>query len=426
MGEAGAPSFGTALFESFMDPVAVVSPITGADGAIIDLRFDAVNDAAVEYLGRSQDLLLGHPVSLFTSETHLQEALTVSRSVLASGTTFQLDHSAPVSVLGGPERRFDFRLSRAGRRLIFTWRDVTERAERDEQLAASEAAYRLLAEQSADGVLRFELDGTITYASPACERLLDYSPEELVGTTVYSLMHPEDLIVAQEASGRVLEEGVVHDSIRARLQSKDGSYRWISSTGRTVTRADGTPVCVIASWRDASAEVAESQALLTQAATDDLTGLLTRRAGWSRLQSAVTEQRRSEGSLAVMFCDLDGFKAINDTYGHAVGDALLAEVSLRVLSCVRQDDYVVRLGGDELLVVLNDVRELGAVETIAEKLRAAIAEPMTLDGHRVVVTVSIGASLVRPDERVAELIQRADQAMYQAKSHGGDRVRVRA
>lgn len=130
--------------------------------------------------------------------------------------------------------------------------------------------------------------------------------------------------------------------------------------------------------------------------------------------------------MAVLFCDLDGFKGVNDTYGHAVGDALLAEVARRMLARVRNDDYIVRIGGDELLVVLTGIHELEAVEVIAEKLRQVVAEPMLLDGHDIGITVSIGASLVRPGERVSDLIQRADDAMYQAKSHGGNRIRVRA
>jgi diguanylate cyclase (GGDEF)-like protein/PAS domain S-box-containing protein len=286
--------------------------------------------------------------------------------------------------------------------------------------------YRLLAEQSADGVLHFDLDGRILYASPRCEALTGYPTEELIGMTVYDLMHPDDLVIAQEASGRVLDEGVVHDSIKARLRGKDGDYHWISSTGRTVTNGDGKPMSVVATWRDASADVEEAEALAAAAATDHLTGLLTRRAGWGRLQSPSSDHRRAEGSMAVLFCDLDDFKAVNDTYGHAVGDSLLAEVARRVLGRVRQDDYVVRIGGDELLVVLNGIHELPAVEAIAEKIREAVAEPTLLDGHEVAITVSIGASLVRPGERVPDLIQRADDAMYQAKSHGGNRIRVRA
>jgi len=426
MDEATPPTLGATLFEAFLDPVAVLSPITDVDGAIVDLRFDAVNDAAVEYLGRARDGLLGERVSALTSPPRLAEALAMSREVLASGATFRLDNSPRTSVLGGPEGRFDFRLSRAGGRLLFTWRDVTDRAAEVDRLATSEAMYRLLAEQSADGVLQFDLDGTIRYASPACEALLGHRPEELVGMTVYDLMHPDDLVIALEASSRVVEDGIVHDSIRARLRGADGQYRWISSTGRTVMGADGAPLFVVASWRSADAEVAASEALAAQAATDHLTGLLTRRAGWSRLQSELTDQRRAEGSMAVLFCDLDGFKDVNDSLGHAVGDALLVEVSRRVLSTVRQDDYVVRIGGDELLVVLDGIHELGDVEALAEKVRAAVAEPMSLEGHTVVITVSIGGSLVRPDERISELIQRADDAMYQAKGHGGDRVRVRA
>jgi diguanylate cyclase (GGDEF)-like protein/PAS domain S-box-containing protein len=415
-----------AVFSAMLDPIVILGAVRDAAGRIVDFQYLDANQAACDYNGLSRDELVGRRMlELFPGLADTQVA--VNRRVVETGEPLTIDAQGyPNETFGGEERFYDIRAAKLGDGLFYTWRDVTERVERSEQLEAARTMYQLLAEQSPDVVLRFDLDGHIQYVSPTCESLVGYTPDELLGTVVYTLMHPEDLAVAQDAAGRVLEDGSVEQSVRGRIQCKDGSYRWVSSTARVVHGDDGAPGCVVATWRDAEVEVAEERALVEQAVTDDLTGLLTRRAGWARLQSSASDLRRAEGSLAILFCDLDGFKGINDTHGHALGDALLAEVAQRVLGSVRRDDYVVRIGGDEFLVVLNGIHELGEVEAIAEKVRAAVAEPMNLDGHDITITMSVGASLVRPDERISELIQRADDAMYKAKSRGGNKVHVRA
>jgi diguanylate cyclase (GGDEF)-like protein len=135
--------------------------------------------------------------------------------------------------------------------------------------------------------------------------------------------------------------------------------------------------------------------------------------------------RRSGEETAVLFCDIDGFKTINDKYGHSAGDAILQTIAERMNTCVRSGDIAARFGGDELLVLLYGVHELTDTLGIADKIRRAAAEPVNTDGLRLTATLSLGVTLAVPGESVDDMIARADEAMYQAKQAGGDQVMSR-
>ena len=127
--------------------------------------------------------------------------------------------------------------------------------------------------------------------------------------------------------------------------------------------------------------------------------------------------------MAVLFCDVDNFKAINDTRGHHAGDEVLRQIAARMQKCLRsEEDLAARLGGDELLVVLGGVRDLDDAMAVAEKLRRSVAEPMALPGGPVKATVSIGVTLANPDESVDSMVARADIALYNAKQTGRNQV----
>ena len=135
--------------------------------------------------------------------------------------------------------------------------------------------------------------------------------------------------------------------------------------------------------------------------------------------------RRTGEEAAVLFCDIDGFKTINDRCGHSAGDAVLHAVAARVNACVRSGDIAARFGGEELLVLLNGVHELSDAVGIADKIRRAAAEPVNTDDLILTATLSVGVTLAVPGESVDDTIARADEAMYQAKQAGGDRVSSR-
>ena len=168
------------------------------------------------------------------------------------------------------------------------------------------------------------------------------------------------------------------------------------------------------------AETLAELGLERRARTDELTRLLNRKELMDRLGSLL---KHGERDLAVLWCDIDRFKTVNDTFGHAAGDAVLRAIGDRIRSSLRtHDDLGARIGGDELVVVRRGVHELGIATQAAERLRCSAAEPITFDGGTIAVTLSIGVTLALPHEGLDPLLARADDAMYQAKELGQNRV----
>ena len=170
---------------------------------------------------------------------------------------------------------------------------------------------------------------------------------------------------------------------------------------------------------------AHVQALELLARQDALTGLANRREADERVQMAILHGRRSASAMAVIYLDLDGFKAVNDTWGHGVGDLLLKGVSQRLVAAVRAEDTVARLGGDEFMIALFAVKGASDAVQVAQKLIQALGLPFVLEGHEVLITASAGLALY-PDagEDVETLVKHADLALYQAKRQGKNTVRV--
>lgn len=162
-----------------------------------------------------------------------------------------------------------------------------------------------------------------------------------------------------------------------------------------------------------------NEQILHLAHHDTLTALPNRILFYDRLNQAITRARRDKESFAVLFLDLDGFKLINDTFGHDVGDALLREVAKRIVACVRDSDTVARMGGDEFTVILSNVRTPNSKDRVAKKIVEAIARPFVLNGKNCSVSVSIGIALYPDNGKTAEqLVKIADAAMYLAKNSG--------
>jgi diguanylate cyclase (GGDEF)-like protein/PAS domain S-box-containing protein len=324
------------------------------------------------------------------------------------------------SFLSGGTRRFDLRAVPVHDGLSLTWRDVTQRHQEAAALAASEARYRELAENATDVVYRTALDGTTEWVSEGVEKVLGFTPDEFVGRNGRDLVSPQDREFVELATAEVLAGK--RSSARFRMPTKAGETRWVESTIHPVYDDEGQPVGFVGGWRDIQAEVEAEEKLDARVRTDDLTGLVNRGEVLARLTQLLSPANPHRGRLAVAFCDLDGFKAVNDARGHAVGDVLLQTVATRVRECVRAGDTVARMGGDEFLLVLDGIPDLPTATHVAEKVRDALRGPLVMDGRRVPVSVSIGVTMADPHDDVDGLIARADRAMYQAKQAGRDRV----
>lgn len=274
------------------------------------------------------------------------------------------------------------------------------------------ALYPKLINLMLDAVFVVDGDNQIVFVSDACEALLGYRADELIGTPITDYMHPDDLAVTRASIVRVLN-GQPHRDFRNRYIHKDGSIVHILWSARW-SEEDGVRIGVA---RDVTALVQAEEKLRFLAHHDPLTGLSNRLLFNDRLDSALRAARRHQSSLALLFLDINDFKHINDTHGHAVGDCVLRTIARRLERCVRETDTVARMGGDEFTVLLTDTRSAEAISRKVEQIVAVMAEPLGPEfGGIEVPSGSIGVACYPADGEDADtLLSRADADMYRLK-----------
>lgn len=285
--------------------------------------------------------------------------------------------------------------------------------------AEAQARYRILADNAVDIVVHFR-DGEVAWVSPSVEAALGGPAGKWTGPGFAHRVHPEDRGNLQAALRKIADGERVRQ--RFRVNSVDGGYHWVDAHGKPYIDAQGDTDGLIAALRVVDDQVAAEQRLERLARFDPLTGLANRAETLARLEAALAHPQPPGKHVGVLFCDVDRFKAINDTWGHGTGDFVLTTLAARIRASVRSGDTVGRTGGDEMLVVLPGIRGADELGQIAEKIRRRAAEPIGVSGNTIHVTVSIGATLALPTESLDAITARADKAMYRAKS--GDRNAV--
>ncbi len=304
--------------------------------------------------------------------------------------------------------------------VVLTCTDVT--AERDAvlALATAERRLRLTAEHAPIGIALVGTDGALLDVNEALCRLLGYTREELTARTFHDITHPDHLagdvalvesLLAGEADSYKLEKVYL---------TRDGREVWAQLSVALARDEHGEPQYFISMIEDVSAQRAATTALDYRASHDQLTGLPNRTSLLERAEAALLRAEWQGGHVALLFCDLDEFKLINDSRGHAAGDAVLVETALRLEQCIRDADTAARLGGDEFVVLCEGLSGRTEAETVAQRLIDALTEPMARAGG-ITMTVSIGVAFAEPGVTAAELLRNADAAMYLAKTGGRDR-----
>jgi diguanylate cyclase (GGDEF)-like protein/PAS domain S-box-containing protein len=298
-----------------------------------------------------------------------------------------------------------------------------------QELAQKENHFRSLVQGSSDVIMIAAPNGILRYVSPAAAGVYGKAAEELVGTELASLIHPEDLGCVVHEVRRFLTAGPYDESttrIECRFRSGDGGWLNVEST---VNRHHGG---LIFNSRDVTERVRLQAQLQHNAEHDPLTDLPNRALFTKRVQQALSGRRSTDRGTAVLFIDLDGFKAVNDTIGHQAGDELLVQAARRLQDSVRHGDTASRLGGDEFaaLIVGDGTRDRAARERhimeLADRLRITLSQPYLIDGNDVRVAASIGVAFAEPGLGAGELLRNADLAMYRAKGAGKGRVELYA
>jgi diguanylate cyclase (GGDEF)-like protein/PAS domain S-box-containing protein len=308
------------------------------------------------------------------------------------------------------------------RGLIIIARDVTDQKAAEDAQAEAEARFRAAFEGSPMGVVIADLEGCIIDTNAAFCAMAGRTEEELIGVPIPQLIHPDDRDrVVDESTRRVLGESDAPPSA-ARLVQPDGRIVWTTSDLSMVWGPDGEPEYTILQTADVTERKKLEERLEHQAFHDPLTGIGNRAQLRKTLDMAWS--RRSEGRLALLFVDLDRFKTINDTYGHEVGDEILLLVTRRLERSVRGGDHVARFGGDEFVVVCEEVSGRDEALQIASRIRESLSLTYRLSIGEAQVHASVGIAIDEGQATVDDLLRDADIATYEAKELGRNRVQL--
>ena len=298
--------------------------------------------------------------------------------------------------------------------------NITELKRKEAELSGALAEQQLLFDSVSEGIVLLR-HNTVRKCNTKFAGMLGYQPEELLGQpSLVWYAEPAEWEHVGRAAQLTMAQGRDY-AAELLVKRKDGSRFWCDIHGRAIDpgRSDDGAIFV---FIDISARKEREQRIQHLADHDALTGLLNRRLLDDRLRQAINLARRNESTVAVMLIDLDGFKSVNDRFGHLTGDYVLRTVAKRFKDCVRESDTVARLGGDEFVLLLTGQRAAEASSVVAEKILGALAEPVAAGGRRFEIGASIGISCYPRDGATPEqLLKYADTAMYRVKEAGKNR-----
>jgi diguanylate cyclase (GGDEF)-like protein/PAS domain S-box-containing protein len=398
----------TAIFRA--SPVAIIIR------SLVDGRFRDINDSFLEMTGYTREEVIGRTPSEVGLWSWSPEEDPMR------GAELVRNHDGSLRTKTGELRHVLLSLERIDLEgepcLLGLGYDVTDREAAEAALRTSEERFRALVQNATDVITILDAAGMVCYVSPAIERVLDFRPEDLIGTDLVALLHPGDAPRVQRVLAEVAETPGAQAAVDYRSRHRDGSWRWVEATATNLL-ADPSVGGIVVNARDVTDHREAEARLAHQAFHDPLTGLPNRTQFAELLEAAVGRARSDGRSVGVLLLDLDGFKIVNDSLGHEVGDHQLVAVAQRLVSCLDRGETVARFGGDEFTVLLDEAHPEEAIAT-ADRILAAMAEPMGVAGREVAGGASIGIAL-GPAHGVTpgELLKAADLALYRAKDAGG-------
>jgi len=414
----------TLRFEQTLDTMQVGVTITDLHGTII-----YTNPADADMHGYTQEELLGKDIRVFAPEGTARplspqkiEAMRRwardTRNVRKSGKLF------PVRLLS------DVLRDREGHPVgvVTTCEDITQRKRAEQALKESEERYALAMRGARDGLWDWNLNTGEVYYSSRWKAMLGYGEGELGAAPEIWLarVHPDDLpgLKAEISAHREDQKPELHHEHR--VKRKDGEYLWVLVRGIAERDPQGSPYRIVGSMSDISARKGLEEDLTRDALYDHLTRL-PNRAFFSNLlhRTFAQSSRHREDTFALLYLDLDRFKVVNDSLGHAAGDQLLVEVARRIEASIRPGDVAARLGGDEFCVLVAEIKDSSDATRVARRIQENMEPPVMLDGREVFTSASIGIAVY--EEGVTEeehLLRQADSALYRAKSRGKARFEI--
>jgi diguanylate cyclase (GGDEF)-like protein/PAS domain S-box-containing protein len=421
-----------AAAESSADSVILYDSVYDVTGELRDFKFIFLNGNAERMIGMHRDQVLGKNLYDVFPAMRTTNLFERQKRVAETGEPALIEITSSAFQSEGGSNRYQIQVVQLSNGIATTITDVTARFQHKEDLKRALNFNKSIIASSPFSIIVTDKAGIITSVNPAAEKMLWYQESELIGRNSIEMHDPEEL--HQRALELSLKFGleVFPDHQVFRLTPEKGL---IDEREWSYIRKDGSRVpvqLVVTALRDShecitgfvgiSYDLTErkraEEYIYHVAHHDHLTGLPTRTLLRDRLEVAIDRARRSQDNLAVMMVDLDNFKRVNDSLGHQAGDTVLCEISKRLKACVRKSDTVGRMGGDEFIVLLPDLRSDKDAEEICQKLLAAVAQPIRIGKHEIIVTASIGVSLFPTCEDVDSLFKNADFAMYRVKNSG--------
>ena len=416
MDAQGLPALDAEGLLAVLDGVSVLLYVQDPDG-----RVSYVNRAACELIGKTPEEIVGRmpdelfdPVTVARWSAQNEEVLRTGRPMDMEdgwgGRTF-VSHKTPVFDAGGRPLA-----------VIGLSTEITEQKRAEEALRLSEA--HLAEAQQIAGVGSWHWDAETRAVEWSAELRRIYgvaAGEERTGADAIAFVHPDDRERVREATQAALREGGTME-LELRIVRPDGEERLVLCRAGVTRGPDGAPRRLDGTCEDITERRRAEERRLHEALHDPLTGLPNRVLFFDRLDHAMRRQQREHAPLAVLFLDFDGFKAVNDRFGHAGGDEVLRSASALIESTLRGEDTVARFGGDELVVLSEHIVDGDDAARIAQRILDRLGEPIELDGERLSLSASIGICMapVGGGSR-DELLNRADAAMYRAKAAGPGR-----
>ena len=414
------------VFVHAFENVGIPTLLVALDGRVI-----SANDAMCEMLGRTGEEIraladfgvLVHPDDREFRGQAVRRMLAGEPPIRHEERYVRPDGSV-LTVIGSRS----LVRNRAGKPLLFLVQaeDISERKAAEQALRASEERFRLLAENAQDFIFRVTVAPEIRfdYVSPASTRVTGYTPEELYDepSHVFNMVTPEYIEGMRERE----RQGEIDRLWDLQIRRKDGSVIWGEQRLTAVRDENGQVVAVEGIVRDVSERKKAQHDLEHLALHDALTELPNRAWFMDQLNRSLARTVRSDAKLALLFVDLDGFKDVNDKFGHDAGDQLLFSVSGRLRAVIRPSDVLARLGGDEFTIICDDIASVDQASGIASRVMEAFERPFRIAPGDVSVSASVGVAVSDGSDTASSLLQAADAAMYRAKAGGKARFHISA
>lgn len=308
--------------------------------------------------------------------------------------------------------------------VVTSYTDVTELRRTQEELLSSEERFRLAFEEALTGMALIDIadrPGHFLRVNRALTTFLGRGSEQLLDTTLFEVAHAEDVtglhlalsdLVTERSSGHQGEQRFAHSS---------GATRWAVMSISTVRGHAGYAHYALVALEDITARKNAENQLAYRALHDELTGLPNRALLLDHLRAALARARRTDTQVSALFIDLDDFKSVNDSFGHEAGDEFLVKVANRIMHSIREVDIAARIGGDEFVVVCENLTDSGEATTVAQRIQSALGIGINIADRQVSAPASIGIALGNAQSTAESVLREADEAMYVAKRRGGRR-----